>query len=56
MSFIVKTPFATVTNESNESERELGDYKWIRFAPCTSNKLALYPANGEGLIDLFGLS
>lgn len=54
---MVKTPFGTsVTNTSNESERKMGDYKWIRFKRCTKGALATYPKNGSGLIDLFGLA
>lgn len=57
LSFMVKTPFGTsVTNTSNESERKMGDYKWIRFKRCTKGALATYPKNGSGLIDLFGLA
>lgn len=57
LKFVVKTPFASTTSEADERERERGDYKWIRFAPSTdASTLAEYPANGEGLIDLFGLS
>lgn len=57
LSFMVKTPFGTsVTNTSNENERKMGDYKWIRFKRCTKGTLATYPTNGNGLIDLFGLA
>lgn len=59
LSFMVKTPFGTVDNKSNETQRENGDYKWIRFARNNDNSskaLAEYPKNGTGLIDLFGLS
>lgn len=60
LSFMVKTPFGTVDNNSDENQRANGDYKWIRFARNTSRNpaktLEEYPANGKGLIDLFDLS
>ncbi|MBC8591965.1 DUF4906 domain-containing protein [Oscillospiraceae bacterium N12] len=59
LSFMVKTPFSTVTHETLESERLYGDYKWIRFKRNSRNasgKLEKYPRYGEGLIDLFSLS
>lgn len=57
LSFIVKTPFASVDSNADDSQRASGDYKWIGFARSSDvSTLAEYPANGEGLIDLFGLS
>ena len=58
LSFTVKTPFGDpIDNNANDNQRARGDYKWIRFARTTDEStLAEYPANGEGLIDLFGLS
>ena len=57
LSFMVKTPFGTVDNNSDTNQRANGDYKWIRFArSSSSNTLAEYPKNGNNLIDLFGLS
>lgn len=56
LSFMVKTPFGTIDNQANNTQRANGDYKWIRFARSKdANTLAEYPAYGEGLIDLFGL-
>lgn len=57
LSFTVKTPFGSIDNNANDNQRARGDYKWIRFAYTTDEStLAEYPENGEGLIDLFGLS
>lgn len=58
LSFTVKTPYGDpIDNNANDNQRARGDYKWIRFAYTTNEStLAKYPANGEGLIDLFGLS
>lgn len=57
LSFMVKTPFGSIDNKATDGQRINGDYKWIRFArTIDKSKLAEYPENGEGLIDLFGLS
>lgn len=57
LKFVVKTPFASITSDATAEVREGEDYKWIRFArSADASTLAKYPKNGEGLIDLFGLS
>lgn len=57
LNFYIKTPYGETT-EKDFSARDKRDYKWIRFKRNSSNaekKLEKYPANGEGLIDLFNL-
>lgn len=57
LKFVVKTPFASITSDATAEDCEGEDYKWIRFArSADASTLAKYPKNGEGLIDLFGLS
>lgn len=58
LNFYVKTPYGETT-QNDSDQKNTHDYKWIKFKRNqnnSANTLEIYPANGNGLIDLFGLA
>lgn len=53
-TFRVKTPFGEINQNSTDSERQAGDYQWIKFIRTEKyNNLAIYKL--ANVIDLFNL-